>query len=133
MAKIGGCAPEAVIAPGGIFTGHAQKEFDGLFGNRWAPEFLAAVAVVPFPGHEFTMPTKEGVRGDDGSDFLQRVATQYFSFDGKAAALVIVEQDAFIAKLHSEHLILGFQIFDYILLVAIEPTGEDEKEQLPGF
>jgi len=89
VAKIGGCAPEAVIAPGGIFTGHAQKEFDGLFGGRRAPQFPAAIAIVPFQGHQFAMPTKDGVRGDDGSDFLQGLATQYFPFDGKAAVLVI--------------------------------------------
>ena len=60
MAEIGECTLDPVIAPGGIFTGDAQKEFDGVSGNRRAPDFPASLAVVPFQGHQFAMPTKDG-------------------------------------------------------------------------
>ena len=46
MAKIGECALQAVIAPSRVFAGHAQKESDGLFGARRAPEFPAPPLVI---------------------------------------------------------------------------------------
>jgi hypothetical protein len=76
------CALDAVIAPSWIVTGHTQQEFNNFLGNRWAPEFLAALAVILLPGYQFTMPTKYGARGHDGGDFLQHLATQHLSFDG---------------------------------------------------
>jgi len=98
VAKIGECALDPVLAPGGIFTGHPQKEFDGLFGDRRAPEYLAAIAVIPLLGHQLPMPTKDGVGCHDGGDLLQGLATQYFSFDDKAAPLVIGKQDGFLTE-----------------------------------
>jgi len=79
------------------------------------------------------MPAQDRIGRHDSGDFLQCLATQYLPFDGQTSALVIVEQDAFLAELLSEHPIFSFQIFDDLLLVAIDPTGQDEKEQLPGF
>jgi hypothetical protein len=77
------------------------------------------------------MPTKDGIRADDDDDFLQHFATQYFPFHGEAASLVICEQDAFLTELLFEYLVLGSQIFENILLVSIDPAGEDEEQQLP--
>jgi hypothetical protein len=45
--------------------------------------------------------------------------------------LVIVKQNPFLAKFFSEHFIFGLQIINSILLFAVDPTGEDEEEQLP--
>jgi len=64
LVGIGECALDPVIAQDGTFTGPAQKESDGLFGNRRTPDFPASLAVVPFQGHQFAMPTKDGVRCD---------------------------------------------------------------------
>ena len=71
-----------------------------------------------------------GVRCDDGSDFLQRLATQYLSFDGKAA-LVIGEQDAFLTELLFQHPVLGAQVLEDFLLMPVDPAGEDQEQQLP--
>jgi hypothetical protein len=48
-----------------------------------------------------------GVGRDDRGDFLQRFATQYLSFDGEAAPLVIGEQEALLTELLFEYLVLG--------------------------
>jgi hypothetical protein len=44
--------------------------------------------------------------------------------------LVIVEQNALLAELLSEHTILGPKVLDHVLLLAIDPAGQDQ--QLPG-
>jgi hypothetical protein len=79
------------------------------------------------------MPAQDCVGRHDDGDFQQCLATPYLSFGGQTPALVITAQDAFLAKLLLEHPILDFQILDCILLVAIDSTGQDDQEQLPGF
>jgi len=45
--------------------------------------------------------------------------------------LIVDKQNPFFAELFSEHFILGPQIINYILLVAVDPPGQDEEKQLP--
>ncbi len=62
------------------------------------------------------------VGAEDGSDFLQRFATHYLSFDGEAAPLVIGKQDALLTKLLFEYLVLGAQVFEDFLLKPVDPS-----------
>ena len=98
--------------------------------SRREPEILAALPVIPLPGHQLPLPTKDGVRGDDGIDFLQRLATQYLPFDAQAAALVI-GKDAFLTELFFQHLVLGAQALQDFLLMPVDPAGQDQEQQLP--
>jgi hypothetical protein len=41
------------------------------------------------------------------------------------------EQDPFLAELLFEYRVLGSQILNHILLLAIDPAGKDHDEQLP--
>jgi hypothetical protein len=77
------------------------------------------------------MPTKDGVRGDDSGDLLQGLATQYFSFDGKAAPLVIGKQDAFLTELFFQYLVFDPEVLEDFLLMPVDPAGEDQEQQLP--
>lgn len=43
----------------------------------------------------------------------------------------MIQQDAFLAKLLLEHLILRPEIFDDVLLLAIHPAGQDHQKELP--
>ncbi len=47
----------------------AQEKFDGFFRDGRAPQVPASLAVIPFPGYQFAMPTKDGV----GCEFLTAV------------------------------------------------------------
>jgi hypothetical protein len=47
--------------------------------------------------------------------------------------LIIVEQNAFLAELFSEHRIFGAKILNYLLLSMVYPTRQDQEQQLPGF
>src|SRR5262249_27770035 len=48
------------------------------------------------------------------------------------AALVVVEQDAFLAQLLLEHLVFGTEVLDDLLLLAMDPAGQDDQQELPG-
>ena len=48
-------ALHAVIAPGRIFPGHAQDQFNNLLPDRRASGEFPALAIVPVCGHEFSM------------------------------------------------------------------------------
>ena len=74
------------------------------------------------------MPTKQGVGGHNRADFLEGLAAQNLSFDGQAAPLVIIEQDAFLAELLFQYLVFSPQVLDNILLMTINPTRDDEEE-----
>jgi len=78
------------------------------------------------------MPTKKSVGCHDGSYFLECLAAQYLSFDGQVTPLIIAEQDAFLAELLFEYLVLSPQVLDNILLTAVDPTRDDEEQQVPG-
>ena len=41
-------------------------------------------------------------------------------------------QNAALAELFSEYLILSQKILDRVLLVSVDPTGQDQEQQLPG-
>jgi hypothetical protein len=54
------------------------------------------------------------------------------AFDCQTAPLIIVEQDAFFAKLLFEDLVFCAQVLDSILLPVIDPAGQNQKQQMPG-
>jgi hypothetical protein len=128
VAKIGESALDPVITPKGILLGHSKDKFDNLFSNRRTPDFLALSAVIPFSCHQFSMPTKKSFGGHNRADFREFLAAQNLSFDGQAAPLVIIEQDAFLAKLLFQYLVFSPQVLDSILLMVINPTRDDEEE-----
>lgn len=46
--------------------------------------------------------------------------------------MIVVEQDPFSAAFLLEHVVLGAEIVDHFLLLAVDPTREDDDIQLPG-
>jgi hypothetical protein len=74
------------------------------------------------------MQTKKSVGCHNRGDCLERLAAQYLSFDCQAAPLIITEQDAPFAKLLFQHLVFSPQVLDNILLMAVNPTRDNEEE-----
>ena len=83
-------------------------------------------------GDELTMPSQERVWCDDRSDFAQRLPAKGLAFDSQTAPLVIVEPDALLTVRFLQNLVLGAQVVDDLLLLPIDPSGEDDEEKLPG-
>jgi hypothetical protein len=78
------------------------------------------------------MPTQNGSWGDQSGNLSEHPSTEDLAFDGQATSLVVVEQNAFLAQLFFEHLIFSSQVLDDVLLMAIDPTGQTDQEQVPG-
>jgi hypothetical protein len=89
------------------------------------------LAVVPLLGHEFPVPAKDCVGGDDGCEFSQRLEAQRLAFDGQQTPLVVSEQDAILALALHEGDDLRVLKLDDLLLSAMDPAGQDGKQKLP--
>ena len=132
MTQVGQGTLDAVIAPAGILLGDTHHEIVNFPRNRRASRLLSpTVAVVPLSSHQELMPAQDGVGSEESADLIEELATQDFPFDGQPAALVVVEQDSSFSELLSEYLVLGPEIINGLLLLVIDPCGEDEMEQLP--
>jgi hypothetical protein len=46
--------------------------------------------------------------------------------------LIVIEQDSPFTELFPEDLVLRAQILDDLLLLTINPAGENEQQKLPG-
>ena len=46
--------------------------------------------------------------------------------DGQPPTLVVVEQHSILAQLLLEHLVFGTQVLDHLLLLPVDPTGEND-------
>ena len=71
-------------------------------------------------------------RSHDGSYRLEQLPPEDLAFDRQTAPLGIIEQDAFLAELLSEHAILGSKILDDFLFSMFAPAGQNQEQQLPG-
>ena len=78
------------------------------------------------------MPAQERIGCDDRGQPVEGLAAEHFALESQAAELVIVQQDSTLTELFSQYLILSQQILDRVLLVSVDPTGQDEKQELPG-
>ncbi len=45
--------------------------------------------------------------------------------------MIIIQQDPLPAELLLDNLVLRSQIVDHLLLLAIDPTSQDDQQQLP--
>ena len=112
MAKISQRALDAVVTPGWVLTGHAQYEFNNLVWSGRPPDLVASPTLVPFGSHQFPMPAQDRIRSYDSGNLLQHLPAEDLAFDRQTAPLVIVEQDAFLAELFFEDLVLSTQVLD---------------------
>ncbi len=78
------------------------------------------------------MPAQKRVGPDDLGQFAEAFSAQHLALDGQASTLVVVEQNAALAERFSEYLILSQKILDRVLLVSVDPTGQDQEQLLPG-
>ena len=78
------------------------------------------------------MPSQDRIGREQRADFFQSLATKNLALEGQSTPLIVVEQDAFSAVFLLEHVVLGAEIVDHFLLLAVDPTCEDDDVQLPG-
>ena len=71
------------------------------------------------------MPVEDCVWREQRSNLGERLAPNGLSFHSYSSALVIGQQDSLVAELLFQDSQLCFQTFDFLLLLAINPTGKD--------
>jgi hypothetical protein len=74
------------------------------------------------------VPAQDCIRSQNRGHLLRHPSAEHFAFNCQRPALVIVEQDTFHAELLSEHTILGPKVLDHVLLLAIDPAGQDQDQ-----
>ena len=115
-------------APGAILCGQAQDERSHLSRRGRSARCPFGGAIV-FPGDEPPMPVQERARGDDAGDLLEPMRTDVFGLGGQPSALVVVEPGLLVQLLpHDLNLLL--EVFDHVLLMAVDPAGQTNEEEL---
>ena len=120
-----------LVAPARTLSRQPQDQLHDLVGYRRPPPASAAAAVVPVPGDEFAMPAKDCVRSNEAGQFLQHLATDDLAFDCQPPPLVVVEQNPLLPELLPEYPILRAKVGNCILLLTVDPAGENDEQQLP--
>ena len=75
------------------------------------------------------MPIQQRARGDDSGDLFEPLQTDFLSLGGQSSALVVIEP-GLLAQLLPEELNLLLEVFDNVLLVAVDPAGQAKEEKL---
>jgi hypothetical protein len=75
------------------------------------------------------MPIHERARGDDGSDRFEPLQPDFLGLGGQSSALVVVEPGLF-ARLFLQDFDLLLEVFDHVLLLAVDPAGQAKEEEL---
>ncbi len=89
---------DAIVTPGRVFFREPQDQVDDDLANAWPTWFLLeTIAVIPFPGHELSMPAENRIWRHDCGEFHQGFAAQSFALDGQQPSLVVGQQDALLA------------------------------------
>ena len=78
------------------------------------------------------MPTEDGIRREETADLLQDLPAQDFSLHRQPPPLIVVEDDPFLTDLLLEHVDLRPLEVDDLLLLLVDPAGENHEEKLPG-
>ena len=77
------------------------------------------------------MPSQEGTRGGNGGDILEPLQPELLGLGGQPSALRVVEPGPF-AQLLLEDFDLFLEVFDVVLLVAVDPASQANHEKLKG-
>src|SRR5207245_312837 len=99
---------------------------------RPSRSLLAPLAVVPLLGHEHPVPTQQRIRRDQCANFGKQLAAEHLGLYSQPPPLVVAQENALLAELLLEDLVLGPQIVDDLLLLPLHPSRHDHKQQLPG-
>ncbi len=89
------------------FVGH-RKSFGLLF---------PLIAVVPFLGHQFSLPAENRVGSEDRTDPVEHLPAKNLTFDRQATALNVVEQDLLLTQLLFEDLVFRVEVLNDALLL----------------
>jgi hypothetical protein len=97
-----------------------------------ASGLLLLFAVIPVLCNQLAVPTKDRFRTSNPGNLLEHRPAEDLAFDGQAPPLLFSEQDSLLPNFLPKYPIFDEEIFDHILLLTINPAGENQQQQLPG-
>jgi len=129
VAEVAKSVAKLCVAPAGVFLGHPDNQIGDILVSFRAPRPTLLRAVVLLR-HEPPIPSEDGVRRDDPGDLAEHLAAQQLALHGKAPALFVGQARPTATKLLSEDAVLFEQVVDGLLLLAVDPAGEHQQEEV---
>ena len=85
----------------------------------------------PFLGNELSMPTKDGVRSDERSNFGESPSSNSLAPHRKSSALSVGQSKSSATELLLQDSVLLAEIIDDRILLTADPAGQGGNEDLP--
>ena len=130
VSKIVHGVTDAGVAPGRALPCHSHNQFADLVGLRRSSRSTEPAAVV-LPGDQVSAPPENRVRCHNAADLEKRLPSELAASRSEASALAVGESDPLLTDLFSEYLVLSLQVIDHLLLLAVDPSGGHDHEQVP--
>jgi len=125
------CITNSRISPAWVLLSHRDHELS-KFCRFARPAWPSSLAAIVFHRDELAVPAEDCVRRDDAAQLAQYLHAELLTLHGEATPLVIGKPKTFGAELLTQHPVLFLQVFDDLLLLPIEPTGERNQYDMPG-
>ena len=129
MTNVVECPLDSCVSPSAILPCHADDQVgDDLHDPRSAG---GSPLVRPLLGDELSVPTKDGVGGDERRDLGQHPSSDRLTAHGKPSALRARQPESLAPELLLQDTIHFPEIVDDRVLLARDPTGHGGYEDLP--
>lgn len=128
MSEVRQCALDSTMPPGPVISGHLDNQFFDL-RRRAGPPGPAFPAPVVSLRNQPSVPTQQRFRRDDRRYLGQKLSPESFGFGCEPSSLTIGEPKATLAELLAKYAVLFAQIFNYLELPLIHPTGNRDQQE----
>ncbi len=128
MAEVLEGADDAVVAPGRVFARHSDDVHGDALHDELAVGVLARER--PLLGDELPVPAEDRLRRDDRRELVEHAPAEWDAADGEPDAIVIIQAELAPAERRFEDAVLLAEVLEDALLVAAEPAGEEDGEDL---
>jgi hypothetical protein len=122
-------ASDSGVAPARVAAGHSENQVpDFSRGSRTAGPSPSAAIVLSCD--QLPVPSKESIGSHQGLDLGETFSADLLGLHRKTPALLVDESQPFPTQLIPEGSVLFLEILVDFMLMATDPTGEDEHQEL---
>ena len=129
VAEVPKSVPDSGVAPGWAFGCHPDDQPCDLRARVGATR-TAPLRPIVLLGDEMSVPAKDRVGRDDAGDLPKGLSADGLALDREASAQVVSEAKAASSELPTEEAVLLHQVVDDAVLVAADPPGVEQQEEV---